>query len=143
MNRILVTLLLLSLTGCASTKQTQKVHVTNAARKPLTGVSLASGPTRLGQWETLPGSTSRSVEGLPPSLLVSWTDADGKAHRVDTRLKEHVPPGFSSDVYVQIEPDNRVNVKLGVARRKAESDMPWTKPESWEGAPNIPGLNQD
>ena len=24
-----------------------------------------------------------------------------------------------------------------------ESDIPWNRPQSWEGSPSIPGLNQD
>lgn len=30
----------------------------------------------------------------------------------------------------------------GCATLEDESDMPWNTPQSWEGSPSIPGLNQ-
>ena len=35
-----------------------------------------------------------------------------------------------------------VTLLTGYATMGDESDMPWNAPQSWEGSPSIPGLNQ-
>ena len=35
-----------------------------------------------------------------------------------------------------------VALLTGCATMEDESDMPWNAPQSWEGSPSIPGLNQ-
>jgi hypothetical protein len=35
-----------------------------------------------------------------------------------------------------------VALLTGCATMEDESDLPWNTPQSWEGSPSIPGLNQ-
>ncbi len=35
-----------------------------------------------------------------------------------------------------------VALLTGCATLEDESDLPWNTPQSWEGSPSIPGLNQ-
>lgn len=143
MNRLLCLAVLL-FSGCTTVKPSPKVIVTNATREPVRDVVVRNGNAVLGRAPLVKGNASMpAIEGLPSGLQISWVDAQGKAHQHDTELGKHVKPTHTSGVYVQIEPGPRVVVKLGASTRKAESDIPWSKPESWEGAPSIPGLNQN
>jgi hypothetical protein len=33
-------------------------------------------------------------------------------------------------------------IPAGCATMEDESDLPWNTPQSWEGSPSIPGMNQ-
>jgi hypothetical protein len=140
---LVFTLVFAGSVGCVSDGTRPKVVVTNAGREPLREVTATAGQALLGRSETLEGNTSFTLPGIPGNLLLSWTDGAGQRHSFDTRLQEHLPPEGARAVYVQIESDQRVRVRLDAKPRRAESDLPWNKMENWEGAPTIPGLNRE
>jgi hypothetical protein len=131
----------LLLAGCTTTPSAPKVIITNAGRQALTKLEVKTGAQRLALISSLPGQGSESIDSLPASMQLSWVAPDGTPHQHDTALQTHLPRNFRSNVYVQIEADQKVRIMLGASTNKTESDIPWSKPESWEGVPSIPGLN--
>ena len=132
-------------TSCVSnTPSGYVLVVANATPAVIRGVSVEfNGGQVCSIPELPPGSflpSARMSVAHPQSATLRWSDAAGKAKAATIRAQKALPANFAGKVYYEIKPDDSVKVFVDAAQASAQSDLPWNKPENWEGVPGIPGL---
>ena len=132
-------------TSCvSSTPSGYALVVANATPAVIRGVSVEfNGGAVCSFTELQPGAfltSARMGVAHPQSATLHWSDAAGKARSATIRAQKALPANFAGKVYYDIQPDDSVKVFVDAAQASAQSDLPWNKPENWEGVPGIPGL---
>ncbi|MFO1490542.1 MAG: hypothetical protein U1F87_06425 [Kiritimatiellia bacterium] len=132
-------------TSCVShTPSGYALVVANATPAVIRGVSVEfNGGQVCGLPELQPGafsSPARMSVAHPQTATLRWSDAAGTARVATIRAQKALPANFAGKVFYDIQPDDSVKVFVEAAEASAQSDLPWNKPENWEGVPGIPGL---
>ena len=135
------------LPGCAA-PMTCRIAVSNMSTAAVSNVVLQSGEVTQYTAPRIPAKTSgRCVPpvGAPPrATQLSWTDDIGQTHRKELRAPFPLPDDFAGRIVFQIDgPGSARMFVLPDDPDRFSSDMPWAKPEKWEGHPNIPGLTRE
>ena len=137
---LLVTMLL---SGCALSNRC-RMTVGNASKYVITDVTVQVQNEILYQAEKIPSRTSASDEkmkrNIPQSLRVSWKTHDHQSRSKTVTLQGEIPQSFRGRIYFQISQNDNVKSFITPDSQDTSADMPWAKPESWEGVPGIPGL---
>lgn len=138
-------LIALWVSGCATRSVAPRVTVANEYGAPISDVRVYFGDTvrfardGMASYEVAPGVTVEG--GIPSELHVQWRTEDGELMRRTVRREAPLPPSFRGRILLQIEHDGVVRPFVQGERGDGAADIPWARPESWEGAPNIPGLS--
>lgn len=142
---LLSLLLLVGLTGCATTKNRYQVGVGNShTEQPIQNVTLKIDGAEEATFERIGAVKTAGLEprkgDLPETVTVSWTDASGAAHQQTAKVEVADYDGFSGNLLFQISSDNQLQLYPVPAVQQEWSVIPWAAPEAWEGAIGIPGL---
>lgn len=132
--------------ACVSTRPSgYKLVVGNATDKAVGDVAVAFGDALVC---SIPGLKANAFQASPrmsmshpASARLTWTNAAGQPRTATIKAQKVLPPDFAGVVYYQIQPDDTVKVFIEAAASGPQSDLPWSKPENWEGVPGIPGLS--
>ena len=139
---LLLTCLFLA-SGCAISSRC-RITVGNATENIVTDVVVKADQDVLYQITSVKPRASAPYwdmdRDIPKSLLVSWKEKDNKSVSKKITLKGDIPESFRGRVYFQIGRDGEVKPFITPDTNDTSTDMPWNKPESWEGIPGIPGL---
>ena len=135
----------LAAAGCASNRNC-RITVGNLNDAAVTGVTVKNQGQTLYQVASV-APKSRAVvrdvrEDLSDSFTVEWQSPGSGLQTRTAKTKGPVPRSFQGTVYFQIGPSD-VKAFLLPDSNEWGSDMPWAKPEAWEGFPAIPGLTQE
>jgi len=107
----------------------------------VTCLFLASGCAISSRCRITVGNASENMDrDIPKSLLVSWKTKENKSVSRKVTLKGNIPQSFRGRIYFQIGTNETVKPFIMPDTNDTSADMPWAKPESWEGIPGIPGL---
>ncbi|MDI6775488.1 MAG: hypothetical protein QME60_08920 [Verrucomicrobiota bacterium] len=133
--------------SCASVGPACYVAVSNITDSPVSAVSVAAGDVTFYDARALParqaGAYRRCVIATPKTSVLTWTTADGQTRRQTLKADKPIPPDFRGRLFFQIEGTNTARCLVVPDPDGASCDMPWTRPEKWEGFPAIPGLTRE
>lgn len=137
----------LLLCGCAAIGPTCYVTVSNLTDSPVSAVSVAANDVTFYDVPALParqaGLYRRCVIPTPKTSVLTWTTADGQTRRQTLTADKPIPPDFHGRLFFQIEDTNTARCLVVPDPKDSAADMPWTRPEKWEGFPAIPGLTRE
>lgn len=131
-----------ALCGC-STPPPCRLTVSNVSEVAVEQVAVQSGDRLLYSVPSIAPRTRAEYqavrEDLPRSFSVNWRPAGGAARSQTVEAPGAIPKSFRGRVYFEIAGPE---VKLFVLPDSNDrgSDMPWARPESWEGFPSLPGF---
>lgn len=132
--------------ACVSSRPSgYKLVLGNATDKAVSNLAVDFGGTSVC---AIPGlapnafqASPRMSMAHPASAKLIWTNAAGQPRSATIKAQKVLPSDFAGVVYYQIQPDDTVKVFIEGAASGPQSDLPWSKPENWEGVPGIPGLS--
>ncbi len=131
--------------GCASGRV--RLAVNNVGESPLLDIVVLSDSEILLHARRLTrlSATPEVRLSAPPTgeTVVQWTGADGITRRRKVVAGEPVPARFRGVFLVQIGREDDVRLFVIPERSADKQDIPWARPESWEGYPGIPGLTHE
>ena len=134
---------LLLTSGCALTSRC-RVTVGNASENTVKDVVVTADKDGLSRVTKVEPRTSAPYwemdRDIPKSVLVSWKTKEEKTVSRKVALQGNVPQTFRGRVYFQISKGDEVKPFVMPDTNDTSADMPWARPESWEGIPGIPGL---
>lgn len=134
------------MSACVTTRPSgYKLVVGNATNKAVSNVAVDFGGTPVSAIPALKPNAFQASPRMsvahPASARLTWTNAAGQPRAATIKAQKVLPSDFAGVVYYQIQPDDTVKVFIEAAASGPQSDLPWSKPENWEGVPGIPGLS--
>ncbi len=132
--------------ACVSTRSSgYKLVLGNATDKPVGNLAVDFGGTTVCTIAALPANAFQASPRMsvahPATARLSWSNDAGQPRSATILSHKVLPPDFAGVVYYQIQADDTVKVFIEAAASGPLSDLPWSKPENWEGVPGIPGLS--
>lgn len=114
MKGLVAILLLVSLVACASTVQT--IEARNSSSRTVSDFTLQDPRGRDFRFGTLPPGIWGTYGGLmtvksKDVYSVKWTDAEGRAHRVELDIRKEMPNGVRGGVIFVLNDDGTVSVR--------------------------------
>lgn len=142
---ILVCVLLAVCSGCAIfCSKKSGIQAGNSSDNPVTKVVIETdaGSYQIGAVQAHSVSGIRKLtSSVGKESTVKWTDTEGKEHSVRCVSNKIINKDFYGVVQFQIDAENKVRMFVLPHPGSAGSDLPWSTPASWEGAPTLPGFN--
>ena len=132
--------------ACVSTRPSgYKLVLGNATDKAVSNLAVDFGGASVCAVPALKANAFQASPRMsvahPASAKLTWTNAAGQPRTATIKAQKVLPSDFAGVVYYQIQPDDTVKVFIEAAASGPQSDLPWSKPENWEGVPGIPGLS--
>lgn len=139
---------LLGTTACTSIGPRYQVAVGNYTGQPIYRIRVTENGIARFSTDHIPPTKalgSKPSKIAPPQQLeLFWIDAAGKSQRQEISIDPAtVASDFRGHLWMEIMPAEKVKFYVITAPPDEASDVPWTRPEDWEGAPTIPGLDMN
>jgi hypothetical protein len=132
------------LCGCATTGPSCYLTVANKTDAAVSNITIHANGALLYQKPSLAAKKAsayyRCRETAPRTVDLAWTGTDGAVHRQTVRGDKPVPADFHGRLFFEIEGPSQARCLVVPDPDDAFADMPWARPEKWEGFPAIPGL---
>ena len=144
----LLSVLLLMLSGCSSTKPQYQVSVGNAhSQKAVQDVQLIIDGEPSEAFPLIAAAkeaASKPRSGtLPKELRVTWKDADGQQHDQQVEVSGPELDRFKGNLICEISKTNTLKLHAVPSLEEELSVIPWASPENWEGSIGIPGMESN
>jgi len=131
--------------GCVTAKPSFRVHVSNFSEVSVRQLRVNLGTEVAHQQDQLDVNQAVTIPArrgaIPEDVVVHWTDQEANSWTQRVPLRNRLPAMFRGDVQLEIRAGGDLKVFIQASDDREESLMPWARPESWEGAPSIPGLS--
>ncbi len=133
----------LFIVGCVSTSSGPAVLVGNATEQRLVKAVIRSGEQSysfdgIEAFEVSPPEVRLSE--LANRVTVEWRSEDGQQCSGSVVLGKDLRD-YRGQIQFQVDAEGVVKVFTAPAESASESELPWSMPANWEGAPTIPGMN--
>ena len=145
---VVVSLCALMLGGCLLPKAPCRLSIANATTQTVSRVSVTDENGSVYRFAELgPHAISppQAVgQPLGPAVLVGIAMAGAEPVEQTVTFKRAVPPDFRGRVVFQVGTNATIrSFVLPDRGGVAAGDIPWTRPEPWQGVPGIPGFTAE
>lgn len=132
--------------GCVTVKSNFRIQISNFSDEPIHQVQVRAADAVIKRVDTVApnaGITLPELTGdLPEDLIIHWSDDKSNSWTQRVQVRSLLPAGFRGDIQLEIRAGGDMKVYVQGADAQSESAMPWAAPESWEGTPAFPGVQQ-
>ncbi len=145
---LLLTLVTVLAWGCIHSGPALWLTVANRTDTPISSIAIENENGPLYHLERLAaqeiGPYRRCAMRSKPPWTLNWTDAAGQSHRLALTPDKPIPMDFRGRLVFQIDAEGDTARWLVVPDPdRLPGDLPWTRPEKWEGTLPIPGLSRE
>lgn len=143
MRGIIPILLCIVLTGCAGPRC--RISVANIRDEAVSSAKVHDHEGNTYEFTELAReSRARYIAikaDLGKKVPMDITDGTGTTTNIVVQLDRYVKKNYEGRVVFQLEKDGKIRpFVLPPDENSKETDLSWSKPENWEGTPNIPGM---
>lgn len=136
----------LSWVGCVTVKSRFRIQISNFSDEPVHQVQVRVSDQVVRRADHIApneGLALTELTGdLPDDIIIHWSDDKANSWTQRVEIRSLLPAGFQGDIQLEIRSGGDMKVFVQAQDDHSESTMPWAAPESWEGSPAFPGINQ-